>query len=195
MSDDTAPRQASAISAGAASIGATSAGAVSVAKGAPVDNAASRIIIRLPKEADREAVRALARQLHDNTVFADIKFSDAKFDRIFDRCLAKSRFTTVLVAELTGRIIGLAWITAGEFHLGEGEILTTVHALGIDESLNGSLLAGKAFLRLVQGVRKWGNMRGAKRTLIHVTTGINMKATDRLMRAAGAKCVGGGYVV
>ena len=55
--------------------------------------------------------------------------------------------------------------------------------------------SGKTFLRLVQAVKKWGEARGAACTLVHVTTGTNLKATDRLMRATGAKCIGGGYVV
>ncbi len=99
------------------------------------------------------------------------------------------------MSENNNRIIGCAWATAGKYIAGEGEILTTVHAIGVDIKTCGMLLSGKTFLRLVQAVKKWGKSRGAKRTLVHVTTGTNLKATDRLMRASGAVCVGGGYVV
>ncbi len=34
----------------------------------------------------------------------------------------------------------------------------------------------------------------AAEILVHVTTGTKLKSTDRQLRAAGMRCVGGGYV-
>ena len=212
------------------------------------------IVVRLPVEDDRDAVRALARKLHNLTIFSDIGFSDTKFDKYFDRALTRPKHMSGLVAELVPSvagqapvrsagprtepkaaselraaadaarprrpgaagmavshgnspeggaknnktekyIIGGAWVTAGEYIIGEGEVLTTVHAIGVDVEYCGMLLSGKTFLRLIQAIKKWGEMRGSTRTLVHVTTGSNLAATDRLMRASGAKCIGGGYVV
>jgi hypothetical protein len=44
------------------------------------------------------------------------------------------------------------------------------------------------------GVRLWSDSIKATHVLVHVTTGTAIKATDRLLRAAGAKFIGGGYV-
>ena len=33
------------------------------------------------------------------------------------------------------------------------------------------------------------------KVLVHVTTGTNLKATDRVLRRSGAKIIGGDYVV
>ncbi|NVK35012.1 MAG: hypothetical protein HWE23_11065 [Rhodobacteraceae bacterium] len=50
-------------------------------------------------------------------------------------------------------------------------------------------------MSLVEGLRKWATSLKASHTIIHVTTGSNLKSTDRLMKAAGAQFVGGAYVV
>lgn len=57
------------------------------------------------------------------------------------------------------------------------------------------LRRAKAFLSLVGGLKKWAASLNAGPMFIHVTTGSNLKSTDRLMKAAGEQLVGGAYVV
>jgi len=145
--------------------------------------------------ADGEAVRALCRKAHGETFLGDIPFSDAKFDKAADRVLSGPRNTVCLVAEKSGQIVGMAWASAGEYLFGDGAVLTTVHTITIDTDALRPWRRAKTFLRLVKGIRIWSETRGAKHVLIHVTTGRDLAATDKLLRAAGAKCVGGGHVV
>ena len=53
----------------------------------------------------------------------------------------------------------------------------------------------KTYLRLIKGAKKWAETRGSEMVLVSVTTGMKLRETDQLLRLAGAKCVGGGYVV
>jgi len=78
--------------------------------------------------------------------------------------------------------------------IGEGVVLTTVHFIAVDTEFCGRLLSAKTFLRLIAAIRKWSTTRNASRLLIHVTTGHDLASTDRLLRAAGMKMIGGGYV-
>ena len=57
------------------------------------------------------------------------------------------------------------------------------------------LFNAKAFVALIRGIKHWANSLNATHAFIHVTTGSNLKATDKLIRAAGGKCVGGAYLV
>lgn len=50
-------------------------------------------------------------------------------------------------------------------------------------------------MRLINAIKIWSDTRGAKQVLVHVTTGSNLKSTDRLLRRSGATLIGGGYVV
>ena len=155
---------------------------------------ADTIVVRTPVETDRERVRVLCRAMHARSVFGDMPFSDAKFDRAVDLLKNRSRQSVGLVAELNGRVIGAAWASAGEYVFGEGEVLTTVHVIAVDVPFCGRLLSARTFLRLVAAIRKWSATRGAKRLLVHVTTGRDLASTDRLLRAAGLELMGGGYV-
>jgi len=102
--------------------------------------------------------------------------------------------TVALVAELNSRLVGAAWATAGEYFIGEGEVLATVHFIAVDTDFCGRLLSAKVFLRLVSSIRAWAKTRGASRLLIHVTTGHELATTDRLLKAAGMNLIGGAYV-
>ena len=124
-----------------------------------------------------------------------VPFSDAKFDRGADLVLSGAApHTVALVAELNSRLVGAAWATAGEYFIGEGEVLATVHFIAVDTDFCGRLLSAKVFLRLVSSIRAWAKTRGASRLLIHVTTGQELAATDRLLKAAGMNLIGGAYV-
>lgn len=90
--------------------------------------------------------------------------------------------------------LGAARAGTGEYFIGEGAVLTTVHFIAVDVEFCGRLLSAKVFLRLVAGLRKWSQNRGARHLLIHVITGGDLAATDRLLKAAGMSLIGGGYV-
>lgn len=53
--------------------------------------------------------------------------------------------------------------------------------------------ASKDFLVLVESIRQWARSMGASHSFVHVTTGSQIKATDKLMKAAGRVMIGGAY--
>jgi hypothetical protein len=101
----------------------------------------------------------------------------------------------LIVAECNGRVVGLASFSAGEYVLGEGGVMTTVHLIAVDVDLCGPFLSAKVFIKLLRGIAAWSKTRGARQILVHVTMGSGIKQTDRLLRAGGAVCIGGNYVV
>ncbi len=82
---------------------------------------------------------------------------------------------------------------------GEGYVITTVQALAVDSDNLGAKMTVRSFTSLIKGAKEWAATRspaGADvMVLVNVTTGVKLRGTDRLLRLAGAKCVGGGYVV
>lgn len=153
------------------------------------------IVIRLPQDDDWRGLHELVRKVHARTVFSHIPFSDRKYAAIEAQARDPRPHQCLLVAEVDGRVVGLAWFSAGEYLLGEGTILTTTHLLGVDSEYCGPFRAGKVFVKLLRGVAAWSKTRGARQILVHVTTGYALKQTDRLIRAGGGVCVGGSYVV
>lgn len=155
----------------------------------------NRITLRLFEQVDIEQVRALIISLHENTVYADHRFSNKKFEGHVQKILSKPDNMVCIVAEKNSRIIGTAWASAGQYAVCEDLILTSCHVIAVDPVELSPILRAKTFLRLISGIKKWSDSIGAQEVLVHVTTGTNLKATDRLLRRSGAKCIGGGYVV
>ncbi|MBB3571562.1 hypothetical protein [Rhizobium sp. BK491] len=153
------------------------------------------IVIRLPHDGDWRALHELVRKVHERTVFSHIPFSDRKYAAIEAQARNPQPHQCLLVADVAGRVVGLAWFSAGEYLLGEGTVLTTTHLLGIDSEFCGPFRAAKVFVKLLRGVAAWSKTRGAHQILVHVTTGYALKQTDRLIRAGGGVCIGGSYLV
>lgn len=155
----------------------------------------SSVRVRLPEERDWAAVRTVVRQHHARTIFSDIPFSDSKFDAIEQQARYPAPNQCLIVAEAKGELVGLAWFSAGEYIIGDGGLMTTTHLIAVDTERCSRFLSAKVFMRLIRGIVLWSDSRKAKHVFIHVTTGTAIKETDRLLRAGGAKCIGGGYVV
>lgn len=155
----------------------------------------NNIIVRTIEERDRVPAREIVRRLHQKSIFGDIPFSNTKWNKGVDIVLAKPANRIGLIAELRGKPVGCAHASVGEYLIGDGEILTSVHFIAVDTEFCGKLLSGKIFLRLIQGVKAWSKTRSSKRTIMHVTSGVKTKSTDRLIRAAGGVLIGGDYVV
>jgi len=166
-------------------------------EGAPSGKSVRRssVFVRLPEDKDWPDIRRIVRAQHQRTVFAHIPFSERKIEAIMERAKQPAIHECGLVAEAKGRLVGLAWFSAGEYLLGESGVMTTVHLLAVDVDNCGPYLAAKTFMRLLTGVRLWSDTRKAEHVLVHVTTGTAIKETDRLLRAAGGRLLGGGYML
>ena len=97
-----------------------------------------------------------------------------------------------LVAVWNGEVLGCAWATADSYMLSDGPLFSSVQVIAVDLECS-PLRRAKVFLALVAGLKQWAASIGASHTFVHVTTGSNLKATDRLMRASGAQFIGGAY--
>jgi hypothetical protein len=139
--------------------------------------------------------RALLRQHHANTVFRDQPFSDWKFDRNISQVLSRPPRMAGIVAECEGRVIGLAWAVADSYMLSDGPLFVTVQLIAVELEKTGPVRRAKAFLALVSGIRQSAQSTNASHSFIHVTTVSNLKATDRLVKVSGGKCVGGSYAL
>jgi hypothetical protein len=134
-------------------------------------------------------------QHHANTVFRGKPFSNRKFDRNISQVLSRRPRMAGFVAECESRVIGLAWAVADFHMLSDGLLFAPVQLIAVELEKIGPVRCAKTVLALVSGTRQWAQSMNATHSFIHVTTGSNLKAKDRLMKAAGAEFVGGAYVV
>ncbi len=150
--------------------------------------------VRLLEERDTEAVRAIIKQHHETTVFRNQAFSDWKLNEHFNTILSRPPRMVCPVAVLDGKPVGVAWAIANSYMLTDGPLFVTVHVIAVDLTVS-PVRRAKAFLALVAAIRQWAATLNASHSFVHVTTGYSLKATDRLLNAAGAAFVGGAYVI
>lgn len=143
---------------------------------------------------DREPVRRLLKQHHAASEFRDEPFSDAKFDVQADALLRRPARRIGLVAVQKGRITGLALAGADPYLLSDGPLFVSVQIITVDLEAP-ALTRAKTLLALVAAVKHWGKVIKASRMLVHVTNGTKTEVTGRLLLAAGAKAIGGNYVL
>jgi hypothetical protein len=144
-------------------------------------------------EADRQEVCNLARLAHDESIFEDIKFSQAKFFRAFDNTLNEPDTYLGLKVSLGEEIVGFCYALHGEYYIGDDAKVVTVITIAVSPEHRSKILGGKAALRLTRGIEIWAKGMGASYVLYHATSGTNPTISDRFFRKLGMNTLGGNY--
>lgn len=146
-------------------------------------------------EADRQKVCDLARLAHEESLFKDIAFSEAKFSKAFDNTLHEPDTYLGLKVSLEDEIVGFCYALLGGYYIGEDARVVTVITIAIAPETRSKILGGKAALRLARGIEIWAKGMGASYVLYHATSGTNPTNSDRFFRKLGMTTLGGNYGV
>jgi hypothetical protein len=163
---------------------------------------ASRLVdISMPKleilkavAGDRMQSCFLARQAHSESVFAEIPFSENKFNQSFENILDEPDKYLGLKVMLGDRMLGFCYAMIGGFYVGDARVVTVI-AIVTDKAIQSTMLGGKTAMRLVRGIEIWARSQSASFILYHVTSGTSVQGTDRFFRKAGMATLGGNYGV
>lgn len=99
-----------------------------------------------------------------------------------------------MLATINDEPVGFTYCSVGEYHIGEGVLLTTIHNMNVTRSVRASLAGGRVALGLFKGVETWSKARGGKEVLFHVTSGVDLARAHKLAKHIGFEFVGGSYV-
>jgi hypothetical protein len=99
----------------------------------------------------------------------------------------------IMVAQRGDDLVGAASCSVGEFHIGTGVLLTTIHNINVKRKERATLSGGRAALGLFKGIETWSKARGAKEILFHVTSGVDLARIHKLAKRMGYQFVGGSY--
>ena len=136
----------------------------------------------------------LAREAHTESRFGYIPFSAGKVEKIAKTAFKDTRRHAVMLAKQGEKAVGIAYCSVGEYHLGAGVLLTTIHNINVSNAVRSSLSGGKVALGLFRGVETWSRARGAKEILFHVTSDVDLARAHKLAKRTGYKFIGGSYV-
>lgn len=146
---------------------------------------------RMAQGDDLEPLLDLVEVGHKESRFGYIPFSREKARKIGGRALADPARNLLIVAELRDRPVGFLLASVGEFHIGTDVRLATIHAAYTVPECRATLLGGRVALGLIRAVQRWSAGTGAKEIFLHITSGISIKPTTRMIKRIGFATSGG----
>lgn len=140
-----------------------------------------------------EDIVFLAERAHAESRFSYIEFAPEKVRRIAERALADPKRHAVMLCWDDGKPVGFVYCSIGEYHIGAGTLLTTVHNINVLKEVRHTLKGGRAALGLLKGVDSWSRARNASEILFHVTSEVDLGRTHKFIKRLGYRFIGGSY--
>ena len=124
------------------------------------------------------------------SVFSALPFDRERAERACREMIGAAGSKTILVAEKAGRAVGLLAATA-DHHFFSSAVGATCLMFYVRPSHRG----GMAAVILLHSFKRWAKVHGASRLYIHVTSGLHVGRTGKMLRRLGFKQTGGNYVL
>lgn len=155
----------------------------------------TRVDVRKVDENDRYEIMELAREVHYEGAFAEIPFSETKFNGFFNNCINDPEHYLGAKVFLPDKILGFAYCMLGGYFIGEGASVVTVNTICVNQGTRSSALGGRVALNLISGIDYWARQNEADVILFHVTSGQEIQGIDRFFKKLGMTHLGGNYGV
>lgn len=137
------------------------------------------------QQSDIPAVITLARAAHEESRFGYIPFSAPKVENITREALKDPRRHAVMLATKGDAPVGFVYCSVGEYHIGAGVLVTSIHNMNVSRDIRASLAGGRVALGLFKGVETWSRARGSQEILFHVTSGVDLARSHKLAKRVG----------
>lgn len=135
----------------------------------------------------------LAKEAHSESRFGYIPFSGDKVRKIALGAFKDTKRHAAMLAFKGDVPVGFAYCSVGEYHIGQGVLLTTIHNMNVSRSIRSTLSGGRVALGLFKGIETWSKARGAQEILFHVTSDVDLARSHKLAKRIGYKFIGGSY--
>ena len=134
---------------------------------------------------DTDQLTHLAAVSHKESRFGYIPFSEEKVRKVIQKALIDRKRNGLMIAQKNEQIIGAAYCSIGELHIGTEVLLTTIHNINVLKTVRSSLLGGRSALGLLKGIETWSEARNAHEILFHVTSGVDLARVHKLVKGRG----------
>lgn len=135
----------------------------------------------------------LAERSHAESRFSYITFAPQKVRAIAERALADPKRHGVMMCWDNGKPVGFAYCSVGEYHIGTGTLVTTIHNLNVLKEVRHSLRGGRIAIGLLKGIDSWSRARSSAEILFHVTSDVEIGRTHKFIKRLGYRFIGGSY--
>lgn len=148
------------------------------------------VLTRLDKIED---IIFLAQRAHEESRFSYITFAPEKVRSIAEKAISDPKKHAVMMAWYDGAPVGFVYCSLGEYHIGVGTLVTSIHNINVLKEVRHSLSGGRVAIGLFRGVETWSQARSAKEILFHVTSDVDLGRTHKFIKRFGYRFIGGSY--
>lgn len=136
---------------------------------------------------------SIAKQSHEESRFSYITFAPQKIRAIAERVIADPQRHAVMMCWDNGKPVGIAYCSVGEYHIGKGTLVTTIHNINVLKEVRHGLRGGRVALGLFRGIESWSAARSSNEILFHVTSDVDLGRTHKFIKRIGYRFIGGSY--
>tara|TARA_R100000700_G_scaffold4807_2_gene8221 strand:+ start:170 stop:625 length:456 start_codon:yes stop_codon:yes gene_type:complete len=136
---------------------------------------------------DTEQILVLGRQMHKESAFADLDWSDIKAANLFKTCVSNPNYCCFVV-EKNGFLVGMIAGKVSEYFFGHDKILSDF-VWFVDQENRGTM----ASIRLLKMFIGFGKKWHVAEVCIGVSTQVLLDRTDKLLKKFDFENVGGTY--
>lgn len=142
---------------------------------------------------DIEGLVELCRCAHEESRFSYITFAPQKVEAIIKRGMEDTNRHGILLCRDEAKLVGMLYCSIGEYHIGMGSLITTIHNLNVRPEMRHKLRGGYVAVGLLRGVETWAQARKSSEVLFHVTSGVELQRTHSFIKKRGYHFIGGSY--
>jgi len=128
-------------------------------------------IFLLTRAEEAELVVPLIRDLHAESPFAHLRFSEKKARRRVLSYLKGNANQAGFFVLYKQRVVGIVSIAVGPHYLSEEGLVATCLSYSVDPKLRNSMLGGRVAALMLRTARQWARAQGASMLTIHGTSG------------------------
>lgn len=155
-----------------------------------------RVSVRLLEhERDIDETLPLALALHEESRHRGYPLDVARRRKFLaERFLADPTRYGFLIARYGERAVGMLTCIAEKLHYTDVTVVSCL-SFYVLAQYRRTLLGGRVAVKLLDGGRRWTANRKAVELQVHVTNGIHIGRTDRVLRRLGFRQTGGNYAM
>lgn len=147
----------------------------------------------LSPDHSEDDIISLAKESHQESRFRYITFAPEKVLAVIGHALRDPKRHGAMLCWQDGELVGFVYCSVGEYHIGTGTLITTIHNLNVRKDTRQALRGGRVALGLLAGVESWSKARSAAEILFHVTSDVELGRTHKFIKRIGYHFIGGSY--
>lgn len=136
----------------------------------------------------------LARQMHRESLFADLPFDQPQVERMLAQVHDDSGYHGAVVVSCEAEPVAFALFAFEPMRTHSASWITVIHTAHLRSDIRDTAIGTAVWQRVMLAVRGWSAPRGVRGIQVALTLGVAVPRMDALLAADGATPLGGAFL-